>query len=112
MKPKPVKRIARSLANYNKNAFINGLQNIEENTNSEDPNELLQHFYDKIMPIINNHAPIKLIKPKQPGIYPPWINKNLKDPIKYQNELLNTFNKNPNEQNDFIYKTTKTYCKN
>ena len=72
-----------------------------------DPLLAYNSFLTRYTPIYNVCFPLRNIKVKKHTLYRPWFNKGLSRSVKKKRKLYKQFLKQPNPNNEFLYKSYK-----
>ena len=85
----------RDMKNFNESNFTNELKNLkldEVLKTIPDLNMKYEYFHDKIIYLINKHAPMRdVTKKENKRIHKPWITSGILKSIKQKNKLLKKF---------------------
>ena len=93
--------LRRDFSNYNVQQLILEVHNIDlisEITNCEDVNDKYNRFHEHLSRVIDKHAPLKEIKPKNDYDLKPWINDNIISMIKTKHILSYKHSKSKNPE--------------
>ena len=95
----------RNYKNFDKNNFLNDLNNINIRLNKENPNQCYDSLTTSFLEVFNRHAPLK--KKTIWGNQAPFVNKDLRKTIFIRGRLRNKTCHNPISENISAYKKTK-----
>ena len=105
-KPKVIKY--RNYKNFDKNNFLDDLNNINVRLNKENTNQCYDLLTTSFLEIVNRHAPLK--KKTISGNHASFVNKDLRKAIYTRSRLKNKMCRNPISENINAYKKQRNKC--
>ena len=82
--------------------FLEDLNSTDFSVNTDDPNENYNFITDKLLRVVDRHAPLK--KKTLRDNQAPFLTKELSKEIYSRSKLKNKCNRNPTEENQAVYK--------
>ena len=105
-RPKIIKY--RNYKNFDKNNFLNDLNNINVRLNKENPNQCYDSLTTSVLEVVNRHAPLK--KKTIKVNHASFVNKDLRKAIYARSRLRNKMFHDPISKNINAYKKQRNTC--